>query len=178
MSAVWFWFLVVAVGLLIPTAYAGKIGAPWAPTRKRAIERAFDELGIAEEDVVVDLGAGDGKVLLAATSRGARAIGYELSPIMWAVAWLRTVGSKRASVQLHNFFRQKLPEETTMLFTFLMPDTMPRLRRYLRDQNLPNLQFLLSYAFQFKDISPIRVVREHNCAPIYIYNAHAVLDVQ
>lgn len=163
--------MIVGVILLIPTAYAGKIGAPWAPTRKRAIERAFEELEIGEQDIVVDLGAGDGKVLLTAAVRGARAVGYELSPIMWIVAWLRTRGSGRVSIYLRNFYRQNLPDSTTIIFVFLMPDVMPRLKRYLISQHLPQLQFVVSYAFQFQDVRPLGVIREQNCAPVYLYRA-------
>lgn len=175
MSIVLFWTLLIGLVLLIPTAYAGKIGAPWAPTRRRAIERALGELEIDEKDVIVDLGAGDGKVLLAAAARGAQAIGYELSPIMWVVAWLRTIRLPNARVQFRNFFRQTLPHDTTIIFMFLMPDTLPRLQRYLTKQSLPNLQFVLSYAFPFKDIQPLGVIREKDCAPVYIYPARDIL---
>lgn len=188
----------VGLGLLIPTAYAGKIGAPWAPTRKRAIDRAFDELKLGSHDVVIDLGAGDGKVLSAATARGAKAIGYELSPIMWVAAWVRIRifplkrrgrqrGStphynhplipsfvRRGRVIYGNFYNQTLPPDTTVIFTFLMPENMPRLRAYLAKQHLPRLKFIVSYAFQFQDAVPIATFREPNCAPVYVYDSKQV----
>lgn len=174
MSTFLFLLLLIGVALLIPTAYAGKIGAPWAPTRRRAIESAFSRLGIDQKDVVVDLGAGDAKVLLAAHARGAKAIGYELSPIMWIVAAVRTIGKKGIRIVYRNFYKAKLPDNTTVIFVFLMPENMPRLRQYLRKQSLPHLVYIASYAFGFKDVVPAYTVHEKNCAPVHIYSAEDV----
>ncbi|MBI1834030.1 MAG: hypothetical protein HYR90_04375 [Candidatus Andersenbacteria bacterium] len=172
MPSVWYWLLVVGVILLIPTAYAGKIGAPWVPTRKRAIMKALQELEIGKGSTVVDLGAGDGKVLVAAVSNGATAIGFELSPIMWVIATLRTLG--RAQVIWGNFYKKPLPANTTAVFVFLLPETMPRLKKYLKEQSMPTLKYVMSYAFPFKDIVPVKVIKEPKCAAIYVYDPRAV----
>ncbi len=163
--------ILVAIGLvfLIPTAYAGYIGAPYAPTRKPAIKKAFDLLEVGEDAVVVDLGAGDGKVLLAAHQRGARAIGYELSPIMWLVTWIRVLGKKSISILMLNFYKQQLPEETTHIFMFLMPEHMEKIHAYLTKQKLPNLQFVLSYSFPFPDVPPLHVVQTERAGRVFIY---------
>ena len=99
MPPAWYWLLLAAVILLIPTAYAGLIGAPYAPTRMRAVKRAFELLDIGVQDTVVDLGVGDGKVLLAAAGRGAKAYGYELSPIMFLIAFLRSLKYPNVSIR-------------------------------------------------------------------------------
>lgn len=166
----WSILLVLAgVLLLLPTAYAAKIGAPWAPTRLLVVRKAFTEMNIGSGDVVVDLGAGDGKILLEAIRRGAKAIGYELSPIMWAVARLRG-----AKVFLRNFYTQFLPVNTTIIFAFLLPATMPRLKDFLLKQRLPQAKYLLVYAFPFKDVDPVTIVQAKNCAPLYVYDAKAL----
>jgi len=164
-------FLLLGILLLLPTAYAAKIGAPYAPTFIAAIKKTFDYIGVDSSDVLVDLGAGDGKVLIEATRRGARAIGYELSPIMWAIAWIRLQGRGRgARVKLNNFFNQTLPADTTLIFTFLMPENMHKIDTYLQKQKLPQLRFLLAYAFPIKERDPVHVVRTEKCAPVYIYD--------
>lgn len=176
--------LLAGVAVLIPTAYAGKIGAPYAPTRIAVVRRAFNMLEVGEDDVLVDLGAGDGKIVLEAAHRGARAIGYELSPIMWFVSWLRTqipprrwnLGSLRRQrwqepvVRFGNFYKKKLPQDTTVIFAFLMPYSMAGLKEYLVSQRLPNAKVLLSYAFPLKDEESLTVVREKKCAPLYVYD--------
>lgn len=166
MSFVILGLIVVGVLLLIPTAYAGLIGAPYVPTRRAVVRKAFETLGVGPGDTVVDLGAGDGTIVREARARGARGIGYELSPIMWLVAWWRTGGR----VTLTNFYRQRLPEDTTIVFTFLMPENMVRVRQFLVHQHLPRARYVLSYMFPFKDVPPLRVVEVPNQGRIYVYD--------
>ncbi|MBI3255530.1 MAG: hypothetical protein HYZ63_01015 [Candidatus Andersenbacteria bacterium] len=162
------WAIYIGLILLIPTAYAGWIGAPYAPTRLKAVRRAFELLEVGEADTVVDLGAGDGGILLAAVRRGAAATGWELSPIMFAVAWVRTIG--RAKLRFGNFYNQTFPE-ATIIFAFLMPNNMAKVEVAIRRGAEPKLQYVLAYAFPFKNLTPMSVVREKNCAPLYVYKA-------
>lgn len=162
------WAIYIGLILLIPTAYAGWIGAPYAPTRLKAVRRAFELLEVGEADTVVDLGAGDGGILLTAARRGAKAKGWELSPIMFAIAWLRTIG--RAKLRFGNFYNQSFPE-ATIIFAFLMPNNMAKVEAAIRRGAGPKLQYVLTYAFPFKNLTPTSIVREKNCAPLYVYEA-------
>lgn len=176
----WFLFITLAVfGLLIPTAYAGWIGAPYAPTRLAAVKKAFDYIRLGEGDTLIDLGAGDGKIVRAAAARGAAARGIELSPIMWAVAWFWTlfftppVKGERTGVRpriiFGNFYQTTLAD-ATIIFAFLMPATMPRVRQWLASQSVPRGKYFLAYAFPFKEVVPLHVVKVAKCAPVYIYH--------
>lgn len=180
--------ILVLIIPLIPTAYAGLIGAPWVPSRRKAVDKVMQELNIGSEDTVVDLGAGSGTVVLSAAAHGAKALGYELSPFMWLAAKLRITinnltrhhpfegqamqqfNNLSSQILLRNFYHQTLPSQTTVIFAFLMPDNMPRLRRYLISQNLPNLKYILAYTFPFKELPPNGVVKTPNCGNIYIYD--------
>lgn len=171
-----FSLLVLAfVILLIPTAYAGFIGAPYAPTFSPAIEQAFDYIKLGPNDTLVDLGAGDGKVLLAAAKRGANSLGYELSPIMWTVVFFRALGNKKIKIKLRNFYKQSLPD-ATVVFAFLMPKNMEKVRQYLAKQTLPNGKYLLVYAFPLpEDTKPLHIIKAEKCAPLYIYDIKALV---
>jgi hypothetical protein len=160
--------LVISV-FLIPTAYAGFIGAPWAPTRMASVKKAFDDIEITEKDAVVDLGAGNGAIILEAAKRGARATGYELSPVMWIVAAIHTFGQKHARILFGNFFKKSLPEETTLVFFFLMPKHMNHVGEYLSKQEIKDETLVLSYAFPFKEVQALHSYREKGCAPLYLY---------
>jgi hypothetical protein len=181
------WIIFFGLILLLPTAYAGVIGAPYAPTFMAAIKRVFSHISLGPSDVIVDLGAGDGRVLLEAASRGAKAIGYELSPIMWFIVWFRlqllnlSSSSRKGSGQtpttknhqkiyLRNFYRQKLPIETTVIFAFLMPEHMVKVKSFLSKQHLPNLRYVLIYAFPFPDLKPLEVIHEPKCSRLYVYS--------
>lgn len=161
-----FWLIIGGLILLIPTAYAGWIGAPYAPTRLKAVRRAFELLNIGQNDTVVDLGVGDGSILREAVKRSARAEGFELSPIMFAIAYLRNLG--KAKVRFGNFYKKKFPN-ATIVFAFLMPNNMGKVEALIRREVTPKLEYVLAYAFPFKNLTPTSVVREKDCAPLYVY---------
>lgn len=167
-------FILGGLALLIPTAYAGWIGAPYAPTRLRAVRRAFDEIELGEGDALVDLGVGDGSIVLEAARRGARAQGYELSPIMWTIARIRAIGKQRAAIKFGNFYKKPLAD-ATVVFAFLMPNNMSRVLEYLRGQQVPKGKYFLAYAFPFPDIEPLTVIKEENCAALYVYDLQALV---
>jgi len=156
--------LLGAVVLLIPTAYAGYIGAPYVPVRRLALKKAFDAIGVGATDLVVDLGAGDGGVLVEAGQRGAKTVGYELSPIMWAIARLRG-----QPVAWGNFFRRRLPADTTVVYVFLMPKALPRLLDYLKQQHVPRARYVLSYTFALPGFQPHQIVQTPAHGTIYVY---------
>jgi SAM-dependent methyltransferase len=160
----------VVLLLLIPTAYAGYIGAPYVPTWRRPIQRALASIKLSAADHLVDLGAGDGRVLVAAARRGAAATGYELSPVLWFIAVLRTLRFRRVHVLARNFYKQSLPADTTVVFIFLMPDHMQEVLELLARQSLPKARRCLVYAFPFKTITPLEVIKEPKCLPLYIYD--------
>ena len=63
--------MIILLVFLLP----GIIGAPYVPSEQKDLERAFTKLyKISKKDYLVDLGAGDGIVLKAAASHGAKAI--------------------------------------------------------------------------------------------------------
>lgn len=165
--------LLVGVAALIPTAYAAKIGAPYVPTYRRAIIAAFDFIRLGPPDTLFDLGAGDGKVVRLAAARGAKALGFELSPIMWLVAVLRTMFRPRAHIRYGNFYKQSLGE-ATVIFAFLMPQNMERVRRFLASQRLPHGRFFLSYMFPFRHLEPVKIIRQPRCGPVYVYDLPAL----
>lgn len=163
------WFnlgILGGVALLIPTAYAGHIGAPYVPSRLAAVRRTFNELHIGAGDVVVDLGAGDGGILREAARHGATVYGFELSPIMWVIARLRLLG--KGSVKLRNFYTKSVPT-ATVIYSFLMPKNMPRVRQWLSRQSLLHGRYFISYAFPFKNIEPWRVIHTPKCCTMYVY---------
>jgi len=187
MSAILNWIIFIGLILLLPTAYAAKIGASYAPTFMPAIKRAFSHIKLGPSDVIVDLGAGDGRTLIAAASRGATAIGYELSPIMWFIVWFRLqmlrfrptspaipnqpfIPKQRHTVYLRNFYKQSLPAATTVIFAFLMPENMAKVKTLLSQQKLPNLRSVLIYAFPFTDLKPRQVITTPKCSRVYVYS--------
>lgn len=102
-------------------------GAPYVPTLKKQVDAALDLADLQPGDTLLELGCGDGKVLAAAAARGWQAIGYELNPILAAIAWLRTrrYGSL-VRVRCADFWLADWPASEG-IFVFLLDPYMQKL---------------------------------------------------
>ncbi len=58
----------------------------WVPTPDSLIQAMLDLAKVTPEDYVMDLGSGDGRIVIAAAKRGARAVGFEFNPDMVALS--------------------------------------------------------------------------------------------
>ncbi len=158
------WLLVIALVLVAGVVF---VGAPYVPTHRASVGKLFDLVEF-NDGRLVDLGAGDGRLLKAAAERGIKATGYELSPIIWAAAWwnLRSC-RKLADIQLKNYWNIKLPDDTTVVFTFLASRFMGRLEAYLSQEakRLGRPLTLVSYGFR---LDGQKTVKESGALLVYI----------
>ena len=120
-----FWFFAL---IMIAFGFVVFWGAPYVPSKKKDLEKALSELyPLGKSDVLVDIGSGDGIVLRAAARRGARAIGYELNPLLVFIS--RRLSKHQPGVVVHvaNFWHVKLPPETTIVYIFTVTRDVPKL---------------------------------------------------
>ncbi len=54
----------------------------WVPTPEALVEKMLDMAKVTPKDYVIDLGSGDGRTVIAAAKRGAKALGIEYNPDM------------------------------------------------------------------------------------------------
>lgn len=102
-------------------------GAPYLPTKKKTIEDAFKLADLQPGQTLLELGSGDGRVLLAAAKRGVYAIGYELNPILVVWSWLITLRYRRlVKVRWGNYWLANWPE-TDVVYVFLLQKYMKKL---------------------------------------------------
>lgn len=130
-------------------------GAPYVPTHKKWVDRAIDL--VPAGGTIVDLGCGDGIMLLAAARAGRKALGVELNPILAAIAWLRTMGHHRAiKVRMGDFWRLRLPDDTQAVFVFLAGPFMHKLEAHLQREatRLDRDLILVSYGFSLPNLQP------------------------
>jgi SAM-dependent methyltransferase len=102
----------------------------WVPTPDALVDRMLDIAQVTPRDYVIDLGSGDGRTVIAAARRGARALGIEYNPDMVA---LSERNAAAAGVAVRARFRQADLFETdfseaTVLTMFLLPEINLRLR--------------------------------------------------
>ena len=127
-------------------------GAPYVGMSRRALDDIVRLSGLRAGQTLVDLGSGDGRVMLAAMRVGVRAVGYELNPVLCAVTWLRMrlLGRERAQlgrVVCRNFWHVDLREADAVMVDG-MPHIMDRLQRKIQTECRPGTR-VVSFAFTF-----------------------------
>lgn len=118
---------------MAPKDEAARTWPFWAPSRAEAVEAALDLADVGPGTRLVDLGCGDGQVLLAAARRGATVTGIEADEDLVAEARANLAGEGvDADVRLGDLFGPDLELDADVLFSYLAPATLQRL--------LPRLQ--------------------------------------
>jgi SAM-dependent methyltransferase len=105
------------------------VGWPfWAATSDERIDEALRLAGLRPGERLLDLGCGDGRVLLrAAESYGATVVGVELDPHLAETArFLLDAAGVEGTVLEADF--ESVPIEADVVFAFLSPATLQRLR--------------------------------------------------
>ena len=123
-------FLLALLWILVPAFY----GLPSKPTKPDRIRKALQMVGLKQGEVLYDLGAGDGRVLLiAAKEFGAKAVGVEVGPVQCLLIWLRIVsGGLREHVQIRlgNFYKTEL-KDADVVFLYATSQELPKLAPHL-----------------------------------------------
>lgn len=119
-----------AAGQTQPTVGQAGKDVPWVPTPHVLVDTMLEMADVSRDDVVVDLGSGDGRTVIAAARLGARAIGIEFDPELVA---LSTQRADEAGVSdLTEFVAIDLFEydlsRATVITLFLLPDLNYKLR--------------------------------------------------
>ena len=102
----------------------------WVPTPQSLVEKMLDMGKVTKRDYVVDLGSGDGRTVIAAAKRGARAMGVEFNPDMVALSRRNAEQegvAKKAKFVQGDFFKVDF-HRATVVTMFLLPDLNVKLR--------------------------------------------------
>ena len=138
--------LLAAAGLWSPPEAAGQpapgptIGqegkdVPWVPTPGVLVDKMLEMAAVTPGDFVIDLGSGDGRLVVAAARLGARAVGVELDPGLVALSERRAAEagvSDRTEFLATDLFEFDL-SPATVITMFLLPDINYALRPTLFD---------------------------------------------
>ena len=155
--------LIVALGVVFFGSIV-IIGAPYVPTHQKELSTAFDTLySVGKKDVVVDIGSGDGRILRAASARGARAVGYELNPLLWALSRVLSARDERVSVELRDAWTARFPDETTVVYAFAVQRDGKKLVRSVQREatRLGRPLVLICYGSPLKQVSVVATAGAH-----------------
>jgi hypothetical protein len=103
--------------------------AVWVPTSQAMVEKMLDHAKVTPQDFVMDLGSGDGRTIIAAAKRGARALGVEYNADLVEYskrqAAAQGVGDKAMFVQ-GDMYAADI-SKATVLALFLLPTNIEKL---------------------------------------------------
>ncbi len=107
----------------------------WVPTPQALVDKMLDMAKVTPQDYVIDLGSGDGRTVITAAKRGARALGIEYNPDM--VALSKKNAAKEGMGEKAQFTKADLFEtdfsQATVITMFLLPEINLRLRPKILD---------------------------------------------
>jgi precorrin-6B methylase 2 len=107
----------------------------WVPTSQALVNRMLDMAKVTANDVLYDLGSGDGRTVITAAKRGAKATGVEYNPNMVALskrnAQKESVGDRAQFVQ-GDIFETDF-SKATVITLFLLPELNVKLRPKILD---------------------------------------------
>lgn len=117
-----------------------RVGQPgkdvvWVPTQQDLVDKMLDMAKVTPQDYVIDLGSGDGRTVITAAQRGARALGIEYNPDMVELSRRNAEKagvSGKASFIKADIFESDL-SQATVITLFLLPDLNLKLRPRLLD---------------------------------------------
>lgn len=150
--------ILILIVVLIVMMFAAVLlyGAPYLPTLSNNVETALDLLDLKKGQTMLELGCGDGRMLVAAARREIHSVGYELNPVLYLYARIRTLRYKNyVSVKFGNYWTKKWPKADGM-YVFLLERYMNKLdNKIVQYANKKSFK-LVSFAFKIEGKKPAK----------------------
>ena len=132
----------------------------WVPTPDILIDAMLEAADVMPGDYVIDLGSGDGRIVIAAAKRGAQALGIEYNPDMVELSRRNAEKegvSDRASFINGDIFNSDF-SKATVITMYLLPDLNLKLRPSLL--NLEPGTRIVSHAFSMGEWEADQTITE------------------
>lgn len=147
----------------------GALEAPFITTPEGIVKIMLDLAGVGAQDVVYDLGCGDGRIVIGAGQRGARGIGVDLDHDLIANA--RVAAQQAGVADRVRFERGDLFEmdyrDATVVMLYLSERLNLQLWPRLKAQLKPGSR-VVSHRFKMGDVKPERTIHVDN-RDIYLW---------
>jgi tRNA G37 N-methylase Trm5 len=157
----------LAIGVLVaPTVRAIQIRVPYVPSPEEVVDRMLTVAAVTKNDVVYDLGSGDGRIPIAAAKKyGARGVGLDINPDRITES---RANAKAAGVeQLVEFREQDVLtadfSEATVVTLYLLASANAQLRPVITKQVKPGTR-IVSHAFSMGPTWPADTVDQFKTA--------------
>ena len=163
--------------LLLALLARAELVAPFVVTPQRDVERMMQLADVGPDDYLIDLGSGDGRIVIAAAQRGAAGHGVELDGNLVREATLRAEGAgvaDRVAFVEQDLFRSDF-SQATVLTMYLMPDVVLRLRPMLLERLAPGTR-IISNSFDMGAWRPERHISAAVSGGLYLWIVPARVD--
>jgi len=153
-----YFFAVLVIVVTISIIWTELAGAPWVPTPMKLVHAMLKMAEVRPDDVVYDLGCGDGRLVITAARRyGASAVGVEIDPLRYAwCQFMVTIWGVRDRVQIvyGDIFTQDF-STATVVTCFLRQRTNNKLETKLLKELRPGTR-VVSNTFIFPTVPAVR----------------------
>ena len=148
------------LGASLGQAQEVKDGGPYVPTPQKVVDAMLDLAGVRANDFVIDLGSGDGRIVLTAATRNqARGMGVDIDQEL--VDRANDTARRLALTDRVRFMKQDVHaadlSQATVLTLYLLPGMMTSLRPKILKELRPGAR-IVSHDFDFGDWKPDRTV--------------------
>jgi SAM-dependent methyltransferase len=144
----------------------------WVPTPDAVVDGMLKLANVGKNDVVYDLGCGDGKIVIAAARLGARGVGVDIDPVrvQEATANAKKAGvHDRVEIRLGDIFDPKVTfNDATVVTLYLLTALNEKLKPRLLNELRPGTR-IVSHSFQMGADWPPQTTREIDGRPIYLW---------
>src|SRR5690606_33403197 len=126
----------------------------WVPTPQSLVDAMLDMAELTADDYLIDLGSGDGRTVITAAKRGARAHGIEYNPDMVEISKRAAEAegvADRATFEQADIFESDF-SDATVISLFLLPNLNLKLRPIILDM-APGTR-VVSNSFDMSDWEP------------------------
>ena len=135
----------------------------WVPTPQALVDKMLDMAKVTPKDYVIDLGSGDGRTVITAAKRGAKALGIEYNPDM--VELSKRNAAKEGVGDRASFMKADLFEtdfsQAQVITMFLLPSINMKLRPKIL--NLKPGTRIVSNTFDMEDWKPDETSSAEGC---------------
>ena len=141
----------------------------FVPTPTEVVDAMLKTANVSRKDLVYDLGCGDGRIVIAAAKKGARAVGFEIDGdlIKESRENIRKAGVQNlAEIRQQDILTVDF-SPATVVTMYLLPDVNLKLKPNLLNQLKPGSR-VVSHSFDMGDWKPNKVERV-NGRTIYLW---------
>lgn len=140
-----------------------RVEAPWAPTPMNVAEFVMSIASIGVGDVVYDLGCGDGRIVIEAAKRSAKAVCVEVDPKLIEVSrkMSRIAGVEDRILFINDDVSNVDLSQATAIYMYLTTNVINKLKNKFLKELTPGT-LIISLDYEVNWLTPIDIIEINN----------------